>query len=169
MRAHSSSNSAAVVRWLRLKIAATAPTADIEWWWWCGGGVVVGSTRKSGQQRHHRHSSAARCAALRWCGGRLQRWSCLGFGWRGGDHPTAPQQHHSTTATCLQCGQQQHSWAPQQMTRYPRLSSAVSRGLLPFYMFGSNILHVVQDRYKWETTTLFGESSKDISPRCHCM
>ena len=34
MRAHSSSNSAAVVRWLRLKIAATAPTADIEWWWW---------------------------------------------------------------------------------------------------------------------------------------
>ena len=45
MRAHSSSNSAAVVRWLRLKIAATAPTADIEkcggvvvWWWWAAHG-----------------------------------------------------------------------------------------------------------------------------------
>ena len=156
MRAHSSSNSAAVVRWLRLKIAATAPTADIEWWWWwCGGGVVVGSTRKSGQQRHHRHSSAARCAALRWCGGRLQRWSCLGFGWRGGDHPTAPQQHHSNLFAVRAAAALMGTTADDQ------ISSPVQRSV----QRSANIHHVVQDRYKWETTTLFGESSKDISPR----
>ena len=164
MRAHSSSNSAAVVRWLRLKIAATAPTADIEWWWWwwwCGGGQHTEERTTTAPLPQQRCSLC--CTAVVWRKAAAVELSRFWVAWWRPS--TAPQQHHSTTATCLQCGQQQHSWAPQQMTRYPRLSSAVSRGLLPFYMFGSNILHVVQDRYKWETTTLFGESSKDISPR----
>merc|ERR1711949_146046 len=110
-----------------------------------GGGVVVvvGSTRKSGQQRHHGHSSAARCGALRWCGGRLQRWSCLGFGWRGGDHPTAPQHHSNLFAV-------RAAAALMGTTADDQISSPVERSV----QRSANIHHVVQDRYKWETTTL---------------
>lgn len=150
MRARSGSNSAAVVRWLRLKIAATAPTADIEWWWWCGAGQHTEERTTTAPRPQQRCSLC--CTAVVWR--KAAAGSCLGFGWRGGDHPTAPQHHHSNLFAV-------RAAAALMGMRYPRLSSTVSRGLLPFNMFGSDIHHAVQDRYEVgnKTTTLFRASS----------
>ena len=91
MRAHSSSNSAAVVRWLRLKIAATAPTADIEWWWWCGGGQHTEERTTTAPPPQQRCSLC--CTAVVWRKAAAVELSRFWVArWRPS---TAPQQHHS--------------------------------------------------------------------------
>ena len=99
MRAHSSSNSAAVVRWLRLKIAATAPTADIEWCWWCGGGGGGG-----GQHTEERTTTAPPpqqrcslcCTAVVWRKAAAVELSRFWVArWRPSNSTTTAPQHHS--------------------------------------------------------------------------
>ena len=161
MRAHSSSNSAAVVRWLRLKIAATAPTADIEW---CGGGGGGGG----GQHTEERTTTAPPpqqrcslcCTAVVWRKAAAVELSRFWVArWRPSNSTTTASQHHSNLFAVRAAAALMGTTADDQ------ISSPVQRSV----QRSANIHHVVQDRYKWETTTLFGESSKDISPICHCM